>query len=154
QHGEQVEPIWNSQNVSDVASWPAAAYVPYGDAEADIYDSHLQRDASGNPIVAASEGDIWTLAWDGNPGQNAGRPHPLGIAVETRGMGWNFPAFNNDIVYFTYTFYNISASGSTCGGVYSAIRPELRQEIMDLGDRFQQLNNAAFGVTIPSCGYT
>lgn len=145
QHGEQVEPIWNSGDPADKAAWPAAAYVPQGDEEATIYDVNLQGQ------LQASQADIWTIAWDGNPGQNAGRPHPLGIAVEARGMGWNFPTFNNDIIYFTYTFYNVT---SDCDADYANIRPSIRSEIRALGTRFQQLNNAAFGVTIPACGYT
>ena len=33
----------------------------------------------------------------------------LGIAVETRFMAWNFPSGNEDIIYFLYTFYNVTA---------------------------------------------
>ena len=29
--------------------------------------------------------------------------------VEQRGMGWNFPSGNEDIVYFIYTFYNVTS---------------------------------------------
>ena len=150
QHGEQVEPIWNSSDPADLAAWPQAANVPHGDAEASLFDPALQLDENGNPFKTASQSDIWTLAWDGNPGQNAGRPHPLGIAVETRGMGWNYPTFNNDIVYFIYTFYNITSARASD---YANIRPGLREELQGLGVKFQQLNNAAFGVTIPDSGY-
>ncbi len=145
QHGEMVQPIYNFVNPSDAASWPQAAYVPQGDASADVFAPTLQGRAS------ASQGDVWTVAWDGNPGFNAGRPHPLGLAVETRGLGWNYPAFNDDIVYFIYTFYNVT---SACAADYTAIRPGMREIMQGLGTRFQALNNAAFGVTIPACGYT
>ena len=40
----------------------------------------------------------------------AGRQHPLGVVVESRGLGWNFPTGNEDIVYFIYTFYNVTSS--------------------------------------------
>jgi hypothetical protein len=148
QHGQLVQPIWNSASVSDAASWPAAAYVPQGDVTADLFFPSLQGE------ISASQGDVWTVAWDGDPSLSAGRPHPLGIAVETRGMGWNFPTFNNDIVYFIYTFYNISASGTNCPAAYAGMRPAMQDLLKPLGDRFQALNNAAFGITIPDCGYT
>jgi hypothetical protein len=144
QHGELVEPIWNSLSPSDRANWPLAARVPQGDAVADIFFPELQGE------ISASEGDVWTIAWDGNPGFNAGRKHPLGIAVETRGMGWNSPTFNDDIVYFIYTFYNITSADPND---YLSIRPGMREIMQGLGVRFQSLNNAAFGTTIPFNGY-
>ena len=145
QHGQQVQPIWNAASAADVAAWPDAAKVPEGDAVADLFDVNLQG------RVSASQGDVWTVAWDGDPSLIAGRPHPLGIAVETRGMGWNYPTGNNDIVYFIYTFYNVS---SACAADYAAIRPGMRELMQGLGTQFQALNNAAFGITIPACGYT
>jgi hypothetical protein len=145
QHGQLVQPIWNSSSPADVAAWPQAAYVPQGDASADVFATDLQG------RVSASQGDVWTVAWDGDPSLIAGRPHPLGIAVETRGLGWNYPTGNNDIVYFIYTFYNISSS---CAADYTAIRPGMQEMMLGLGQQFQALNNAAFGITIPACGYT
>jgi hypothetical protein len=148
QHGQAVQPIWNSSNPFDNAAWPAAARVPEGDAVGNLYDVNLQG------RNAASQGDVWTVAWDGDPSLIAGRPHPLGIAVETRGMGWNYPTGNNDIIYFTYTFYNVSASTQCLTDQYASIRPAMKSLMQGLGDQFQTLNNAAFGVTIPKCGYT
>ena len=145
QHGQQVQPIWNAANPADEAAWPQAARVPKGDAEADLFADSLQG------RISASQGDVWTVAWDGDPSLIAGRPHPLGIAVETRGMGWNYPTFNNDVIYFIYTFYNVSSS---CAADYAAIRPGMRELMQGLGTQFQTLNNAAFGITIPACGYT
>ena len=145
QHGQLVQPIWNSASPADVAAWPQAARVPQGDAVADLFAADLQG------RVSASQGDVWTVAWDGDPSLIAGRPHPLGIAVETRGLGWNYPTGNNDIVYFIYTFYNVTSS---CAADYAAIRPGMRELMQGLGNQFQSLNNAAFGITIPACGYT
>jgi hypothetical protein len=145
QHGQQVEPIWNYADAGDRAHWPAAANVPLGDASASLYGAALQ----GRP--SASEGDIWTLAWEGDPALIAGRPHPLGIAMETRVLGWNYPSGNNDIIYFVHTFYNIS---SGCAADYAGIRPGMREELLALGHRFQDLNNTKFGITMPVCGYT
>ena len=57
-------------------------------ASAELFDPSLQ----GN--IAASQGDLWFVSWEGDPGSLASRTHPLGVLVETRAMGWNFPAGN------------------------------------------------------------
>src|SRR4051812_36649444 len=153
-HGSAVSPIYNMTNPEDVAavSDPGAsgeqlaARVPQGDVSENLFYPLLRGRAS------ASQGDIWFLSWDGNPGLNAGRKHPLGVLVEARGLGWNFPAGNEDINYFIYTFYNVTAASSS--GVYDAIRPGMREIAAAQGDQFQSANNAAFGVTIPTGGYT
>ncbi|HEU4800778.1 MAG TPA: T9SS type A sorting domain-containing protein [Gemmatimonadales bacterium] len=145
QHGLQVEPIYNSQNPEDFANWPAAANVPSGDVVGNLYFPSLR----GEKI--ASQGEVWWISWEGNPGQAAGRPHPLGIAVEQRGMGWNYPAGNEDIIYFTYTFYNIT---SLDPADYAAIRPGMREIMIARANDFHQLNNAAFGIDLPDEGYT
>jgi hypothetical protein len=145
QHGQEVQPIYNSQNPDDVANWPAAARVPAGDATADLYDPLLQG------RVNASQGDVWWLSWEGNPTQNAGRSHPLGVMVETRGMGWNFPTGNQDILYYVYTFYNIT---STNPADYAAARLDMQPILLAQAQLFQSQNNAAFGITLPSGGYT
>lgn len=143
-HGQEVQPIYNYASPADQASWPAAANVPQGDAAAGNFFPLLQ----GQP--QASQGDIWFMTWDGDPAFNAGRKHPLGVVVETRMMGWNYPAGNNDILYLIYTFYNVS---STCAADYQNIRPAMKAILLQQAAVFQAKNNAAFGVTIPACGY-
>jgi hypothetical protein len=130
QHGEQVEPIYNSTNPEDAAFVSdttgtcnevcQAAKVPLGDVNQDLFFPLLRGRG------AASQGDVWWLSWDGNPSLNAGRSHPLGILVEQRGMGWNYPSGNQDIIYFLYTFYNVTASDPA---VYTAagVRPGMAQ---------------------------
>ena len=105
EHGDGVEPIYNFQNPADAGAWPDAARVPVEINEADNFYNPVLRG-----IVSASQGDVWFVTWDGNPSLIAGRPHPLGVAVESRGLGWNYPTGNEDIVYFTFTFYNVTAS--------------------------------------------
>jgi hypothetical protein len=144
-HGEEVQPIYNASNPADVANWPEAAKVPLGDASADIYNPLLQG------RISASQGDVWFVSSEGNPSFAAGREHPLGILVEQRGLGWNFPAGNNDILYFVYTFYNVSARDPAA---YTAIRPGMRDVVAAEGVRFQDLNEARFGIDIPDAGYT
>src|SRR4051812_31069447 len=157
QHGEQVEPIYNSTNPDDAAFISdtsgtcnevcRAAKVPSGDANQDLFFPLLRG------RTAASQGDVWWLSWDGNPTQSAGRPHPLGVLVEQRGMGWNFPSGNEDIIYFIYTFYNVTARDP---GVYTAagVRPGMSDILARQGAIFQDRNEAAFGVDIPDGGYT
>jgi hypothetical protein len=157
QHGEQVEPIYNSTNPDDAAFVSdttgtcnevcKAAKVPLGDANADLFFPLLRG------RTAASQGDVWWLSWDGNPGLVAGRPHPLGVLVEQRGMGWNFPSGNQDIVYFLYTFYNVTARDPA---VYAAagVRPGMTDILARQGAIFQDRNEAAFGIQIPDGGYT
>ncbi len=146
EHGREVRPIYNSVDPADAADWPDAARVPGGQSNGDtIYNSLLHN------RIAASQGDIWFITWDGDPALNAGRPHPLGVMAETRGMGWNFPKGNEDILYFVVTFYNITSSDPAS---YSAIRPAMAAIALEQGQQFQALNNAAFGITLPTGGYT
>ncbi|HQR18085.1 MAG TPA: hypothetical protein PK948_06925 [Gemmatimonadales bacterium] len=148
-NGEQVQPIYNASDASDFANWPAAAYVPStaeGDAGADLYSDLLQG------TKQASQGDVWWVSWEGNPAATAGnRPHPLGVVVETRGMGWNFPSGNEDIIYYIYTFYNIS---STNEADYVGIRQSMKDILLEQARDFQASNNAAFGISLPTGGYT
>jgi hypothetical protein len=157
QHGEQVEPIYNSTNPDDnafVSAPPSscnevclAAKVPSGDANETLFFPLLRG------RTAASQGDVWWLSWDGNPTQSAGRPHPLGVLVEQRGMGWNFPSGNEDIIYFIYTFYNVTARDPA---VYTAsgVRPGMADILARQGAIFQDRNEAAFNIDIPDGGYT
>ncbi len=159
-HGEQVQPIFNSNDPSDAAAWLDAARVPCakplpvpappqclapGDANGALYDPLLQG------RIAASQGDVWWLTGEGNPQLNAARPHPLGILVEQRGLAWNFPSGNEDIIYFTYTFYNVTSLNLAD---YSTVRPSLQPLLLAEAQRFHQRNNAAFGVDLPDGGYT
>ena len=161
QHGEQVQPILNTTGLTDnqficgrgsfgcdsLTTDPVAlaARVPSGDANETIFNPLLRG------RTAASQGDVWWLSWDGNPGLVAGRPHPLGILVEQRGLGWNFPSGNEDIVYFIYTFYNVTSINPAD---YAAVRPGMRDILLQQANTFQQRNEATFGISLPDGGYT
>jgi len=140
EHGDRLSLVWNSLDPLDNANWPRDAYVP---DDTSLY----------NPVLiglkAASQQDTWARYWDGNPQQNAGRKHPLGVLVDQRGLAWNFPTGNEDIIYYLYTFTNITASNSA---VYAG-RPDA-DSLARYGARFQTLNEAAFGDQIPDSGYT
>src|SRR6266545_4096448 len=98
-----------------------------------------------------------------DPSQVAGREHPMGIAVDMRALAWNYPSGNEDIIYFVFTFYNVTARcaarGSPCtsaaGTPYdnATIPPEIQTEIAAIGDRFQNLNEDVFRISIPDAGY-
>jgi len=155
EHGEEVQPIFNISNPADAAIWPAAACVPSGtDPVAQLFDPLLQTDPTNTVITncrrTASQGDVWFVSTEANPSLKGGRKHPLGVAVETRGMGWNFPVGNEGILYFIYTFYNIS---STVRADYNATRTELADILYNRAVEFHSATTAQ-GVSLPSGGYT
>ncbi len=152
QHGLEVRPIYNFNNPADFAEVSAdlnhAARVPSApDPQADVFQTLLQG------RVSASQGDIWFMSWDGDPSFGAGRPHPLGVVVETRGLGWNFPAGNEDLLYYVYTFYNVT---SLTEADYQAegIRQPMVDILTEKAQEFHSRNNAASGITLPPGGYT
>lgn len=145
QHGTPVTELFNATSPTDIANWPQAAFVPQGDFSEEIYDPLLRG------RLSASQGDVWFLSWEGDPGLNAVRPHPLGILAEYRTLGWNFPSGNEDILYLVITFYNVT---TTNPAAYAAYRPGLRETLIEYANRFHTLNNAQFNVTLPAEGYT
>jgi hypothetical protein len=144
--GEPVRPIHNAGDPVDLAGWPAAAWVPKGDASEELFSPLLRERRS------ASQGDVWWLSWDGNAAlaSPTTRQHPLGVLLEQRGMGWNFPAGNEDILYFIYTIYNIT---STDPAAYAAVRPAMRDILLEKARDFHRLNNQRYGLQIPDDGY-
>ena len=77
--------------------------------------------------------------------------HPLGVLAEYRVLAWNFPSGNEDIVYLIVTFYNIT---STNPADYAQHRPAMRDLLLTQAEKFQADNNAKFGITLPTGGYT
>lgn len=144
EHGERLTQIYSSLNTADAANWPEAARVPSDPA---LFSPILfNRDA-------ASQQDTWVRYWDGNPANNAGRSHPLGIMVDQRSMAWNFPTGNEDIIYFLYTFTNVTASTRAPYDIPGRRAVDV-DSLEAWGKRFQDLNERAFGVAIPDGGYT
>lgn len=140
QHGTGVTQVWNWASPARRAQWPEAARVP---------SSALFADAL-HGLSNAGDADAWWLAWEGDPGLNAARPHPLGVAAEHRVMGWNAPRGNEDILYVMVTVHNVTARDPAA---YAAHRPGLREELVALGERFHELNEKEFGVDLPDAGY-
>ena len=170
-HGTQLLPIYNTSDPDDKAfvSDPTCSLLDksggagsYGDAnvcQAAKVDSLDADSANYNPLLrnkgSASQGDIWYVVSDMNTSLNAGRPHPLGVVVEQRAMGWNFPSGNEDIIYFSYTFYNATAKDCS---VYANVRggatnSSMAKILCDAGKKYNADVQSSFGVTLPSGGY-
>lgn len=142
--GKGLDFVYDRLNPADVAVWPNGAVV----RDAAIYHPSL----IGLPAI--SQGDAWTRYWEGDPVLLAGRDHPMGMAVDMRALAWNYPSGNEDIIYFVFTFYNVTALKSS--GVYAnpTIPAAIQSEIADIGDRFQSANEQVFRISIPDGGYT
>lgn len=134
--------MFNSLDSADVANWPIGGVI----LDPTTFDARLLG------RNAASEQDLWTRYWDGAPVPTGGRSHPMGLLVDQRILAWNYPGGNNDIIYFVFTLYNVTAR---TGGVYanSTIPPELQSDIAAVGRAFQDSVEPAFNVTIPDGGY-
>lgn len=162
-NGLEIRPIFSSTNPADVASWPNEARVPCSNPAPPEALARCTADLGGDPSgdlfkpalqgsIAASQGDNWFVSWEGDPSQLSGpRTHPLGILVETRSLAWNFPTGNEDILYFMFTFYNVTSSNDAA---YANIRSSLRPLIAQKGKDFVALNEAKFGIKLPADGYT
>ena len=137
--GQAVDLIYSSVTPSDLAQWPNLAVV----RDASIYDPAL----IGRNAV--SQEDTWTQYYDG-PTLLSGRKHGMGILVTQRSLAWNFPAGNEDILYFLYTFTNITASDRSA---YNSLDPAIQDDIHAIGQRWVAAAEAQSGVDIPSGGY-
>jgi hypothetical protein len=145
EHGDGLTLIYNSLNAQDNAQWPNGAFI----RDTALFDQVLIGRKS------ASQGDSWVREWEGDPALTSGRTHPMGIAIDQRSLAWNYPTGNEDILYFIFTFYNITARSSS--GKYNnpTIDPALQTEIGAIGDKFQDLNEQKYaGLQIPDTGYT
>ena len=139
--GDPITLVYNSLDIGDAAAWPNGGVV----RDTAIYNAVL----IGRNSV--SQQDLWVRTWDGNPAfTGSARTHPMGVLVEERGMAWNFPTGNEDIIYFVYNFYNVTASSPAA---YSGLDPAIQAEIAAIGADFQARNEAAYGISIPDGGY-
>jgi hypothetical protein len=147
--GEPIINLHSSLDANDVANWPVAGLV----RDTAIYDYALVFDKNGVPLnrPAVSQQDIWGRAWDGNPNLGAGREHPMGVLTDSRAMAWSFPSGNEDILYFVFDFYNITASDPS---VYANLPAEIRDEVAQVGAVFHANVKQAYGIDIPAGGYT
>jgi hypothetical protein len=136
---------YNSLNPADIAAWPNGAVVR--NARDSIYSTLVEG------AQTISQGDAWARYWEGDPAFSTGRPHPSGLLVDQRALAWNFPSGNEDIIYFVFTFYNITARSTS--GLYNnpTIPGPVQAEIASFGDQFQDLNENKFKLDVPDGGY-
>ncbi len=140
--GDALKSLFDSRDTADVAAWPNGAVVRDG----TVFDAaYLGR-------AAISEQDLWARYWDGNPAYLSGRTHPMGIVIDQRAMAWRSPEANQDMVYFIFTLYNVTAR-TTSAYANPTIAPEVQSEIAALGAVFQDSSEARLGVAIPDGGY-
>jgi hypothetical protein len=145
--GRGITQVYSSIDPGDAAAWPYAAYV----RDTAIYASALIN----RPNV--SQQDMWMRAWDGDPNLTTGRTHPMGILVDQRGLAWNFPTGNEDILYFVYNFFNVTPTDRS---VYLANLPpwmaadaQLVDQIVAVGQQLHDGAATTLGVDIPSGGF-
>ena len=145
QDGAPITLVYNSLDAGDQASWPADGQVE----DTAVYNSVL----IGRNSV--SQQDLWFRAWDGNPNKLGGRLHPMGVLVDVRGMAWNYPTGDEDIMYFVYTFTNVTSSDEADydNPTTTNNTPTYRASLASIGAQFQQLNDTKYGITIPTHGY-
>ncbi|MDH3477918.1 MAG: hypothetical protein OEO20_06415, partial [Gemmatimonadota bacterium] len=138
-HGEQVSLVYSSLTPGDLADWPNGAVV----RDADIFNPALLN------RQAVSQEDTWVRYWD-SPNLLSERQHPMGILVDQRSIAWNYPSGNEDILYFIFTFYNITASDASA---YGSLDPAIRSEIAAVGGSWVATTETRLGVDIPAAGY-
>ncbi len=147
QDGAPLTLVYNSLDAGDQNAWPAPEGVV---TDTSVYNTVLLGRNS------VSQQDLWFRAWDGNPTKLGGRAHPMGILVETRGMAWNYPTGNEDIIYFVYTFTNITSSVAADYNNPTVVNhdPTYLNNLGALGAQFQQLNQTKYGFAFPQHGYS
>ena len=144
--GDAVTNIYSSLNASDVAAWPTAGYVN----DPTLYNAALLG------RLSISQQDTWVRYWDGNPALSAGRRHAMGVLVEQRGLLWNFPAGNQDILYFLFRFINITSTNAADYAGLSAAGYSAGDiaDVVALAQDFHNRVAASYGVVLPASGYT
>ena len=142
EHGSALTLLYDSRDTADVAAWPNGGVV----RDPTLFDASYL----GRSVV--SDQDLWARYWDGNPAFLNGRTHPMGIVVDQRAMAWSYPGSNDDIVYFVFTLYNVTARNAAAYA-NATIPLENRAEIAALGQTFQDSSEARFSVAIPDGGY-
>jgi len=138
-NGSGLSLVFNSRDTSALRQWPSAALI----RDPSIFATPLL----GQP--SASSEDLWTRYWDGAPGRNSGRKHPMGVVVDQRVMQFNGPGYNSDILYFVFTITNVTASDPTA---YATIDPAVRGDYAALGAKFKQTSDSIYGVSLPTSG--
>jgi len=147
--GAAVTNIYDGLNADDVAAWPTAAYVN----DPTLYNAALL----GRRTI--SQEDSWVRYWDGDASLSTGRKHAMGVLVEQRGLLWNYPSGNEDILYFLFRFINITSTNSAdyqnlLGAGYSQNDITGPGGVLSIAQDFHDRAQAAYGVNLPASGFT
>ena len=146
QEGDAVTNIYSSLNANDVSAWPDGAYVK----DTSLYNKALIG------RLSISQQDTWVRYWDGNTSITSGRKHAMGILVEQRGLLWNFPSGNQDILYFLFRFINITSIDTSdyAGLANAGYTAADINEIYNIAANFHSAALATYSVNIPAHGFT
>ncbi len=139
--GTPLTGVYDSRDTAETHTWPVGALI----RDTSVFAPTLLG------LPSASNEDLWTRFWDGNPLRQGGRTHPMGVAVDERVMAFNHPDPNADILYLVYTITNITASDPAA---YTSIDPLVRSDYAKLGAQFKHLSDSAYGVTLPTAGFS
>jgi len=144
-HGQGLTNVFNGLSAADLAEWPTAAYVN----DPTLYDAALLG------RMTVSQQDTWVRYWDGNVNLTTGRQHPMGLLIDQRGLMWNFPSGNQDIVYFLYRFINITARTAAKYNNLAAYGYSAADiaDIVTIANQFQDMSEARYQVDLPDSGW-
>jgi hypothetical protein len=144
--GDAVTNIFSSLNASDLAVWPTSAYIK----DTSLYNTALLGRQS------ISQQDTYVRYWDGNPTLAAGRKHAMGVLVEQRGLLWNFPSGNQDVMYFLFRFINITGTDPALYANLTSVGYTASDvgDIVALAQDFHNRVAASYGIVLPASGYT
>jgi hypothetical protein len=145
-HGEGVTNIFNAGNSDDLANWPSAAGVN----DTALYNSAL----IGRQTL--SQQDLWFRIWDGNTTLATGRKHTMGLLVDERWLGWNFPSGNQDILYVIVRFINITSnvqSDYTNGLSPLGYSAQDISDVYAVAQNYRASSQAFYNVVLPDTGF-
>ncbi|MFI5278909.1 MAG: hypothetical protein ACHQU1_00330 [Gemmatimonadales bacterium] len=145
-HGEGVTNIFNAGNSDDLANWPTAAGVN----DTALYNSAL----IGRQTL--SQQDLWFRIWDGNTTLATGRKHTMGLLVDERWLGWNFPSGNQDILYVIVRFINITSnqlSDYTNGLSPLGYSAQDINDVYAVAQNYRASSQAFYNVVLPDTGF-
>ena len=143
--GQGLTGVYSSLNATDLAEWPAAAYVN----DPTLFNAALL----GRKTI--SQQDAWVRYWDGDVNRIVWRGHPMGLLVDQRALMWDFPSGNQDILYFLIRFINVTANDATRYASLSAYGYSASDiaDIVQIARNFRAASEAKFNVQIPDTGY-
>ena len=146
--------IFDSLDPDDIENWPDSASIPDLAGQEDLFGDVL-FDSALVGRKSISQQDTWVQYWDGSPTRITNRQHPMGIRVTQRSLAWNYPFGNESMLYFIYTFRNVTdtpefqipnelqffggddripAGGITLNEVYAAFSTDM--DVSNAGENF------------------